>query len=228
MARRTKADKAWDELVESMGEPVDVTLPPPPEGDAQDVVDRGALALPFRIDGTDLVRTAQGAVKWAWGEVKENDDQYEGLCLRFVRSCFNVDALWPSAIVNWTEAPRKWRTSDPMDVPRGHAVHWRIGEFGHIALGVGDGKCISTDIRDPGQANLCRIDRIGEAWGAQLLGYVKVVNGEEAPRMVEGRRTTEREWRIRHVRNALSHARMNGQDQRAKHLRAWLDHLLGR
>lgn len=218
-------DAALAQLDEQMGEPLDVTTDgpgTPPDG-AQDVlVDLGAAA-------STSARTALGAIRWAWGEVKSDADDYEGLCLRFVRLAFNVDALYPDAITAWAEADRKWRTDAAGEVKRGHAVFWRGGDHGHVALAVGRGLCISTDVRTPGQANLVRIAAIREAWGYELLGYTADVNGVVAPRIVAPRpRVSTREWRIRRLRQAVSTARKNGNDKAAAKLHAWLRELRDR
>lgn len=222
-----KAEAAdLDQLVDDMeanGGPLDVTTSGPPEVDSQDVlVDLGAAAQ-------SSTRTALGAIRWAWGEVKSDADDYLGLCLRFVRLSFNVDALYPDAITAWSEADRKWRTDHPADVKRGHAVFWRGGDHGHVALAVGRGLCISTDVRTPGQANLVRIAGIAEAWGYDLLGYTADLNGVVAPRVVAPRlRVSTRDWRIRRLRSAISTARRNGNQKAVTELSRWLRELRDR
>lgn len=212
------------------GEVVDVTADPPhvayPDLETQDELDRGGQGELVADREASLVRTALGAIRWAWSQVKGDVDDYQGLCLRFVRMCFNVAALYPSAIVAWVEADRKHRGGQK----RGRAGFFRGGEFGHVVLLLGDGLCISTDIRDPGQANRCRVADIEQAWGYDYLGYTDDLNGEIAPRLpgTSQARLTTREWRVRRLRAAISTARKNGNTKAAKKLHDWMNEIRNR
>lgn len=215
---------------------VDVTLDAPHllAAAGATVPDQDTLADPpalsaelARVAGDD-VRTVAGACRWAWSQVKANVDDYFGLCLMFVRMCLGVDPLYPDAITAWREADRKVREDRPHEIPRGYATFYRGGEHGHVVLSLGDGYCISTDIRDRGQANKCKLSAITEAWGYELLGYVKDLNGEVAPRETNRRKVSTRDWRIRRLRAAVTHARNAGNMANAERLAVWLRELRDR
>lgn len=234
------ADKTFDALISEL-DPVDVTTEGPtlhPEGD-QDVMEDHALR---ELDGVgpatfaaftettakagDLVRTARGAIEWARDVSQRNVAIFAGLCLMFVRSCFNVAPLYPDAWTAWMEADRKNRCT-PADAPRGRAGFFRGGEHGHVVLTLGRGLCYSSDVKRKGMVDVCRIADIEKAWGYTFVGTTGDLNGENpVPRpRASRRRLSDRAWRIRHVRRALLRARSEGDTQRARRLRRWLDAL---
>lgn len=102
-----------------------------------------------------------------------------GFCLREVRECFAVDALYMDAAQAWEQAKHKHRTSDPREVPRGAPVFWTGGseDHGHIAIGTGWGRCWSTDILRPGYFDRVPIDLIRDKWGMRLVGWTNDLNG---------------------------------------------------
>lgn len=115
----------------------------------------------------------------AWGREQRNSPirDWTGYCLMFVRMCFGLAAGFPSAIAAWDGAERKHPTTDANTIPRGVPVYWRVGKYGHVALSLGGGLCLSTDVARPGRVDIVRIDRIREAWNAQLLGWTEDLNG---------------------------------------------------
>lgn len=131
-----------------------------------------------------MARTTRDAITWgrAWIGSTQKAPTTSGTwyrwCLVFVRSCLGVDALHPSAGAAWDNAQRKHRTSDPSEIPAGVPVFWETpGEADHIALSVGDGRCLSNDIRTPGRIDEVPIDEITRTWGATLLGWTEDLNG---------------------------------------------------
>lgn len=235
------ADKAFDAIVAEL-EPVDVTLPPPDDELDQDVQDPEAAAdrdgvgpatvaslVELGKASDDLVRTARGAIEWARDQVQNGAAVFLGMCLMFVRMCFNVGPLYPDAKTAWLEADRKTRCT-PAAAPRGRAGFFRGGEHWHVVLTLGNGRCISTDVKRKGRADVCLIAAIEDAWGYEFLGVTGDLNGEApVPRTRPSKpRLTDRQWRIRHLRRAALRARSQGDTERLRRLRRWLDALRAR
>lgn len=123
------------------------------------------------------MRRGNTAIAWGREQMHAPVKDFAGLCLQFVRMCFGLGAVHPSAIAAWNAAGRRHPTTDAGTIPRGVPVFWRIGDFGHIALSLGGGLCLSTDVKRRGRVDIVRIDAIREAWGAQLLGWSEDLNG---------------------------------------------------
>ena len=117
--------------------------------------------------------------EFAQAEHQRASRDWRGWCLVFVRSCFGVTALYPSAASAWFNARYKHPTTSGASIPRGVPVFWTGGSggFGHIALSRGDGTCWTTDFKRPGQVDVARIDDIGPGWGLTLVGWTEDVNG---------------------------------------------------
>jgi hypothetical protein len=47
----------------------------------------------------------------------------------------------------------------------------------HVALSLGDGKCLSTDINGVGTISVALIDDISRRWNGHLLGWTEDLNG---------------------------------------------------
>lgn len=233
-------DAQFDAIIAEL-EPQDVTTDGPAvsiSGD-QDLLDHlrelgavegiGPATLAKVTPADDLVRTARGAIEWARDQVQAHVAIYHGLCLMFVRLCFNVGPTFPDAITAWQQATTR-RPCKPDQARRGHAGFFQGGDHGHVVLCLGNGRCISTDVRKPGQASVCLISAIEQAWGYRFLGDVSDLNGERpVPRVKASRpRLSNRAWRLRELRRAISHARAAGNAARARRLREWLTDVQGR
>ena len=103
---------------------------------------------------------------------------WEGYCLRFVRTMFDVGPLFSSASRAWEGADYKHPVSTGVVVPRGVPVFWLGGSqgFGHVAVSVGGGMCWSTDWGGPGQVNLADINTITTRWNLTLAGWSEDLN----------------------------------------------------
>ncbi len=240
MPRKNRdADKTFDALIAEL-DPVEVTTTGPQavhnDGD-QDVeaddrlleldgVGPATFAAFTETKADDLVRTARGAIEWARDVSQRNVAIFAGLCLMFVRSCFNVGPLYPDAWTAWLEADRRNRCT-PNDAPRGRAGFFRGGLHGHVVLTLGKGLCYSSDVKRKGMVDVCRIADIEKAWGYTFVGTTGDLNGESpVPRQkASRRRLTDRQWRIRFLRRALLRARSQGEVERARRVRRWLDAL---
>lgn len=124
-----------------------------------------------------MTRSGGQAIRWGRQQIATPTRDFRALCLMFVRMCFNVAARFPSARVAWEQATLKHATTDARSIPAGVPVFWRVGEFWHVALSIGAGKCLSTDVRRPGRVDVVRIDAISAAWNAELLGWTEDLNG---------------------------------------------------
>lgn len=125
-----------------------------------------------------MAHTAAKAVAWAKGQVQDPDKSYYRLCLQFVRMAFGLGANYPDAGTAWDRAAKKHKTSDPMEIPRGVPVFWELPSVAdHIALSLGDGKCISNDVVTKGDVDIVKIDSITQNWGGKLLGWTEDLNG---------------------------------------------------
>jgi hypothetical protein len=99
-----------------------------------------------------------------------------GECLRAVRTWLEVPPLHPTAAAAWAGLPPgEKRYSTP---PAGAPVWFRdLGAAGHVALSVGDGWVITTDIPVPGAVSVVTISEIEGDWEATCLGWSVSING---------------------------------------------------
>lgn len=124
------------------------------------------------------MRTGRAAIHWGREQVEHPLKDWRNLCLQFVRMAFDVPARYPDAGSAWDNAARRHPTTDPNTIPRGVPVFWETaGPYDHVALSLGGGLCLSTDVRRPGRVDVVRIDAIRQAWGAQLKGWSEDLNG---------------------------------------------------
>lgn len=125
------------------------------------------------------MRRGDAACRWGRRQVTQPLKDWHGMCLQFVRMCFDLPAVHPSAGAAWRAAKRKHPTTDARTIPRGVPVFWETPSvFEHVALSLGGGLCLSTDAKRRGKVDVVRIDAIGPAWGAQLLGWTEDLNGQ--------------------------------------------------
>lgn len=105
----------------------------------------------------------------------------EGECLHDVAEAFQFPHIYGSAIAAWNASTGKHPETDPMKIPRGYVIFWSGGSrgFGHIAISLGNGLCLSTDILRTGLFDVVPITRIHEAWGLTLLGYATNFENED-------------------------------------------------
>lgn len=125
------------------------------------------------------MRTARQAHAWARRMIDAPDEDYTRECLKFVRKAWDLPPVEPNAGLAWDHAERKHATSNPGAIPAGAAgVFWEMpGEADHVALPLGRGLCISTDVKRTGRVDVVRIASITSAWGGRLLGWTEDLNG---------------------------------------------------
>lgn len=127
---------------------------------------------------SNSVRSATEAIAWAKRQITNPSKLYPSLCLQFTRLCFNVGPKHPDAEEAWNKAQWKHQTTNAKSIPAGVPVFWRTrSPYDHVALSIGGGKCISTDIKRRGKVDIVDIDTITKAWGGPLLGWTEDVNG---------------------------------------------------
>lgn len=123
------------------------------------------------------MRKPAAAIRWGREQIANPAKDYTALCLQFVRMCFGLGAVYPDADGAWDNAKRKHPTTTSTTIPRGVPVFWRVGQYGHVALSLGGGLCLSTDIKRRGRVDIVRIDTVTQQWGARLLGWTEDLNG---------------------------------------------------
>lgn len=175
-----------------------------------------------------MARTAPDAIAWARGQVTDPDKSYYRLCLQFVRMAFGLSAVFPDAGTAWDQAKKKHKTTDPLKVPRGVPVFWELPTAAdHVALSLGDGKCISNDVVTKGRINVVTIDSITRNWNGKLLGWTEDLNGQtvytpparRTPNITKALNARTNAQRI----EALNDVSENGSKMAAKHAQAWID-----
>lgn len=104
---------------------------------------------------------------------------YGGMCLQFVRICFNAPSRYASAISAWNNSPYKHRTTSTTGIPVGAPIYFSGSKYGHIAIYLGNGMMRTTH----GSTNRIGNDRVS-AWagyGFRLLGWTEDINGYRIP-----------------------------------------------
>lgn len=180
----------------------------------------------FELGGPgDAPRTPAEAV--ALGHQWDREDRFVGVgyCLRTVRELYGVGALYPDAETAWENADHPQPTRDTDSMPFGTPVWWTNGRYGHVAIVLRDGLCLTTDYVEAGQLGVARIAALGPWCGGTLRGWSWDVNNvavwrpDEEP--VEPDRWTLAD-RERLLRNALRRARANNNARREAGLTRWL------
>jgi hypothetical protein len=116
-------------------------------------------------------RSTQSALGWA----KAQRSFPTGICLKFVRTCYNVQPKYATAAIAWSKTKYRHRSTPPKGVP----VWWTGGSrgFGHIAISDGGGYVISTDTGGKGRVGRTSIANITRAWGQTYRGWTEDING---------------------------------------------------
>ena len=156
--------------------PVDFDVRPIPASEALDYPDMdqdilGGVELPGNAPNTPaeaIDRAREMMNNRVWVGV--------GMCLKTVRGYYGLAAKYGSAEDSWNNAEHKVHVREGKNIPRGVPVYWTNGRYGHIAISLGGGLCLSTDWKEAGRIDVAVIDEIGPRWGQQLQGYAWEVN----------------------------------------------------
>ncbi|WP_328332555.1 hypothetical protein OHA70_14290 [Kribbella sp. NBC_00382] len=120
-------------------------------------------------------RMGKAAVDFAAAQAAHATRDWTGICLIFVRNCFNVGPLATDAAAGYQAAKFKHGTSGtpPLGVP----LWWTGAPHGHVAISTGDGNCFSSDILRPGKVDKVPISKIARSWGKTYKGWSEDING---------------------------------------------------
>lgn len=238
--KETKAQRAkrisaeFDALIEEMGPPAPVITSGPSEADPADVLAPGDQdvtheAFGLSVEGDDSIRTKRGAIEWGRDVMRQRLAIFRGLCLMFVRMCFNADALLPDARAAWFDAGAKHQfPCKPSEAPRGFPGFFRGGLHWHTVLLLGNGRCLTNDTGEEGTINVALIEDIEKAWGYLFLGYTDLINGEAVPAPRPTPRRSNRAFKIAVLRRLKQSARDAGLATREARFAAWLDKIRSR
>ena len=132
--------------------------------------------------------TAREATQNARAHARSNQTLFPRLCLRFVRQCWEIPALYGTAIEAWKNAEQKhaWK-GDVDDIPWGAPVFFKRpdagpNDAGHVAICGGHdskGRRIfrSNDVVTLGGIDVVNMNAFTEKWGMECLGWTKDLNG---------------------------------------------------
>lgn len=107
-----------------------------------------------------------------------------GMCLKYVRTWWEIGSRYPDAITAWREAEHKH--PDDVHPPLGAPVFWQGGNHGHIAMYVGDVDIRSTDCTATGRVSDAHGSWVHHTWGYEYLGWTGDLNGVRLPLDDEG------------------------------------------
>lgn len=102
-----------------------------------------------------------------------------GMCLKYVRTWWEIGSLYPDAITAWREAKQKH--PDDTSPPLGAPVFWQGGQHGHIAIYVGGPDMRSTDCTHSGDVSTAHGSWVRNQWGYDYLGWTGDLNGVDLP-----------------------------------------------
>lgn len=102
-----------------------------------------------------------------------------GMCLMYVRTWLEIGSRYGSAIEAWVGAREKHRGD--RTPPRGAPVFYSGGQYGHIALSLGNGKIRNTDSPRAGTVSTVDLDYPERYWGKHYLGWTGDLNGVNIP-----------------------------------------------
>ncbi|MEE8725140.1 MAG: NlpC/P60 family protein [Bifidobacterium crudilactis] len=116
---------------------------------------------------------------------------YAGMCLAFVKDCYNAQAVHPSAISAWNTSTHKHATTDLSGIPRGAPIFFAPhgSPYGHVAIYLGDGTMRTTN----SSTGLIHTDPVSiwtHQYGYTLLGWTDDIEGQLIPESTTTQQTT--------------------------------------
>lgn len=150
-----------------------------------------------------------------------------GYCLRTIRSLYGVPARDPDATTAWEQTTQKHLETDPDGIPWGVPVWWTNAGFGHVAMSLGRGRCLTTDYAESGRLCVAPIAALGAWCRGTLVGWSEDINGVDVWNAPKAKpKPWSRDDRIAHLEKALRRAIDNGaKPRRIKGIRRWLREL---
>jgi hypothetical protein len=128
---------------------------------------------------TDSPRTYEQALEFARHEHERESQDWDGMCQKFVRTCYSIPALFASAWAQWNGADPEDRHpgGKPADAPLGSALCFKgTSPFGHIMLAARDNGAWSNDVKRQGDIDWCTRSFPATHWHQNYLGYLTAVN----------------------------------------------------
>jgi hypothetical protein len=131
-------------------------------------------------DGTSTPPVVSGSAKAMAAANRAIADAVNevGYCLRQVREWWQISGKYGSAIAAWNNAKTKSTSRTP---PTGAPVFWSGGQYGHVALSLGNGYVRSTDAAGRGLVGTRPIDWFEKNWGQKYLGWTGDLNDVTLP-----------------------------------------------
>jgi hypothetical protein len=109
------------------------------------------------------------------------------MCDNFVANMYGYSSSgYSTAAANWTATPANLKHPGDMQAPAGALMYWGGGD-GHVALSLGNGSIISTDIGGNGTVTTAPATAITSKWGKPYLGWAyPYFQGKEATNTLGG------------------------------------------
>jgi hypothetical protein len=122
------------------------------------------------------MRSPLEAAALAESGVGTHDADRIGMCLRITRLWYPVDALWSDAATAWRHTD--FKHPGEKDAPVGVPFFWTGGPngYGHTAISVGGGYCVSTDYPRRGYLGRVRVDTLSRGWSLSFQGWAEDIN----------------------------------------------------
>lgn len=105
----------------------------------------------------------------------------KGMCDQFVAQMYGYQSSgYATALTNWNATPANLKHPGDMQAPPGALMYWG-GGAGHVALSLGNGSIVSTDIGGDGTVSTVPATAITQKWGKSYLGWTyPYFQGKEA------------------------------------------------
>lgn len=126
-----------------------------------------------------MTRSRSDAQAWARKQIKDRDQDWLGMCQKFVRTAFDVGGGFGSAIAQWNGAKKKHGQTDLSKIPLYVPIFWKGGKHGHVAIYIGNGMCISTDGKRNGWPDIVTVKSLSRKWNYTFLGWTEDLNGTQ-------------------------------------------------
>ena len=127
-----------------------------------------------RVQAHEGARSPHDALQWAHDQV--GIPGWSGMCLSFVRTGYNIPAVYDSAQTAWEQADHRHETNDWHDIPEGAPVFmYGSNPDGHVAFNDGGGYMVTTN-SGTGYPVRQSYD-LWASWGYRPQGWTEDLNG---------------------------------------------------
>jgi len=115
--------------------------------------------------------TPTSAVNSAIAKAQSTKRWAVGMCDNFVANMYGYSSSgYATAMANWNATPNNLKHAGDMNAPAGALMYWGGGS-GHVALSLGNGSIVSTDIGGNGTVTTVPATTISSKWGKSYLGW---------------------------------------------------------